>query len=361
MSRNKPKPCGPFFGAIWEPVWMHCRNASREIGVSKSNLAGKIKSRTRAALGLSFRLVLVLWAVSLMTFSMLHLAPGDPAEILLGVQNETPSREKIADLSQRLELDRPWPVRYGLWLARCLRGDFGCSFRTGEPVIDLVGRRLAATLLLALSAIVFIVVFSTLTGLGGAWHPGGRLDRLSRLWALSTLSIPNYWLGLLLIYLFAVQVPIFPVFGREGPMSLVLPTIALGLAASATQGRILRAGLLEIMSLDHVRFARAKGLGGKTIFFRHVMPGALPSVLTLWGTSFGRLLGGAVLVESVFTWPGLGRLTVDAVLSRDLPVVQACVLFFALVFVGINFVIDLLYSLIDPKVALRMRRGGGHA
>ncbi len=306
------------------------------------------------------RLVLVLWAVSLLTFALLSLTPGDPAEMLLSAQNETPSAVKIAELRERLGLDHPWPVRYVRWLTACLHGDLGFSFRTGEPVVDLVGRRLGATFVLAVSAICFIIFFSTITGLGGAWHPGGWLDRLGRAWAVLALSIPNYWLGLLLIYLFALRIPLLPVFGREGPTAVVLPTVALGLATAAAHGRILRASLLEVMTQDHVRFARAKGLGQTAIFFRHILPEALPSVVTLWGTTFGRLLGGAVLVESVFTWPGLGRLAVEAVLNRDIPVVQGAVLFFALAFVGTNFAVDLLYCLIDPKVALRMGSENGH-
>ena len=316
-------------------------------------------ARRKMVFGLAVRLVLVLLAVSLLTFALLHLTPGDPAEILLSLQNETPSPAKIAELRQRLDLDRPWLMRYGLWLRRCLKGDLGCSFRTGEPVTALVGRRLGATVTLAFAAIFFIVAFSLLFGLCGAWRPGGRLDHFGRAWAVLTLSIPNYWLGLLFLYLFALRIPLLPVFGREGPGALILPTITLGLAAAATQGRILRASLLEVMTQDHVRFARAKGLRKGTIFLRHVLPHALPSVVTLWGTSFGRLLGGAVLVESVFTWPGLGRLTVEAVLGRDLPVVQGAVLFFSLTFVGVNFIVDLVYGLIDPKVALGMRNGNG--
>ena len=314
--------------------------------------------RQKLLAGMVARFAVVLWAVSLLTFGLLYIAPGDPAAIILGAQSETASMEKVAELRQRLGLNRPWPVLYVDWLSRCMKGDLGVSFRTGEPVIRLLCQRIPATLILASSTILFIVIFSTLSGLLSAWRPNGFFDRAGRMVSILALSIPNYWLGLLLIYLLALRLGWVPVFGRDGVRSLVLPTITLGLSTAFAQGRILRASLLDIMTQDYIRFARSKGVSRLCIFFRHVLRNALPPILTMWGTSLGRLLGGSVLVESVFTWPGLGRLTVEAVINRDLPVVQGAVLFLALAFVGTNFTVDILYGLIDPKLAIRQKKQG---
>lgn len=304
----------------------------------------------RLVLHLLIRMILVLWAATALVFCLLHLAPGDPAEIILSAQSETASPQKVAELRERMGLNRPLAEQYAAWLGRMACLDLGRSYRSGEAVTTLIWSRLTATVELALTTLVFLVVFSILTGAVAALQKDGMLDHGGRWLTIVIQSIPGYWLGLLLIYIFSLRLGIFPIFGRGGAVSLVLPTVTLGLAAAMGQGRILRAALLEIMSRDYILFARVKGISNKTLFFRHILKNALPPVLTLWGTSFGRLLGGAVLVESVFAWPGLGRLTVEAVISRDIPVVQGTVLFMAVAFVVVNTGVDLLCSMANPRL-----------
>ncbi len=300
---------------------------------------------------LLLRMGLALWVASLLCFLLLHFAPGDPAALILGAASETPSEEKIADLRRLWGLDRPLPMQYLLWLLRALRLDFGRSFRTGEPVADMILDRLPATLELAGSAWLFLVILSLALGSAAVFPRTALWDRLARLLTVLATAIPNYALGLLLLYAFALSQGWFPVTGRGGLAALVLPTITLGLSAAASQGRILRALLLEVLGQDFVRFALAKGLCRKTIYLRHVLRGALPRMLALWGLSCGRLLGGAVIVESVFAWPGLGKLGVEAVIARDIPVVQGVLLFTALVFVLVNSLVDWIHGRSSPRLS----------
>ncbi|MEY6433801.1 ABC transporter permease [Thioalkalicoccus limnaeus] len=307
--------------------------------------------RWRRLLALGARLGLTLFAISLLTFGLLYLAPGDPADVILGAQSETATPDKVAELRERLGLDRPWPEQYLDWLARAMRGDLGASFASGEPVATLIAERFGATLELAAATLVLILVLSSLTGLLAAARPAGLFDQGLRWLAILTQSVPGFLLGLMLIYVFALTLGWLPVFGRDGFASLILPTIALGLGAALVQGRILRAELLEVQGQDYVRFARAKGLSESLILWRHVLRNALTGILTIWGTTVGRLLGGAVLIETVFAWPGLGRLLVEAVIGRDLPVIQGAVLVLTLAYVGANLLVDLLQGLLDPRLA----------
>lgn len=312
-----------------------------------------VPEQWRMVVRLMIRLVLVLWLVTLLVFALLHLVPGDPAEIIMSSQSETPSAQKVAELRERMGLNRSLPEQYMNWFGKVARLDLGHSFRSGEPVVAMIRTRLPATLELALSAVVFILFFSSLTGSVAALRQGGRLDRGLRTLSILTQSVPGYCLGLLLIYVFSLGLGVFPVFGREGTLSLVLPAVTLGLPAALSQGRILRVTLLETMSRDFVLFARAKGISNRTIFLRHVLKNSLPPVMTLWGTALGRLLGGSVLVESVFAWPGLGRLTAEAVIGRDIPVVQGTALFMAVAFVLVNFGVDLFCRFANPRPARR--------
>jgi peptide/nickel transport system permease protein len=295
----------------------------------------------------------VLLGISVITFGLFALAPGDPAEIILRDRQEAPSAESIAKLRQELGLNDPLPLRYSRWLTKVLQGDLGQSWQTGEAVVDQLLNRLAATLELALATLVFVVLLSTLLGVLGAIFRGRLADRLLRAVSILSLSLPNFWLGLLLIMLFALHWHWLPLMGRGGPAHLIMPVLTLGLAVAAMQGRVLRASLLEVISQDYVRFAYAKGLSSWSVLKRHLMRNALPPVLTMWGISLGHLLGGAVIVETIFSWPGLGKLAVDAVLARDIPLVQGSVLFMALVFVLANQLTDLVHRCLDP----RLRRG----
>lgn len=294
--------------------------------------------------------LLVLWGVSLVAFSLQIICPGDPAELILRTRFETPAPEKVAQLRQRMGLDRPAHEQYLAWLGRVLCLDLGRSYRTGEPVAQEIAARLPATLQLALASFAMVVLLSTLLGLCAVWRGGRWLDRLLQPISLGLVSLPSYWLALLLIALFALGRGWLPVAGYGGPAALVLPTLTLGLGVAAMQGRVLRVKILEALSQDYVRFALAKGLGRRRITLRHLLPNALVPMITLWGMSLGSLLGGVVVVETIFAWPGLGRLLVESLLNRDLPLVQGVVLLMALLFIFSSMLADLLQRLLDPRL-----------
>ncbi|MCA1906226.1 MAG: ABC transporter permease [Desulfarculus sp.] len=294
-------------------------------------------------------LLLVLWGVSLLTFTLQMWAPGDPAEVLLRAGSESPAPERVAELRRELGLDRSWPARYLTWLGRAARLDLGRSLRSGDPVTTEIAARLPATLELAGTSLVLVVLLSGLAGVWTAWRPGPTHDRLPRWISLMLVSLPPYWLGLLLITVLALGLGWLPAAGRDGWASLVLPSLTLSLGIAAMQGRVLRVGVLEVLGQDFVRFAHAKGLGRARVLWGHVLPAALGPLLALWGMTLGHLLGGAVVVETVFAWPGLGRLLVEAVLGRDWPLVQGLVLFMTLALIAANQAADLALRLLDPR------------
>ncbi len=301
----------------------------------------------------------VLFGISVVTFGLFILAPGDPAETILCDRQEAPSAERISQLRQKLGLNDPLPWRYACWLGKALQGDLGRSWKTGESVARELLARLGATVELALATIVFVVLLSTGLGVLGAFFNHGPPDRLSRALSILSLSLPNFWLGLLLIKLFALHWGCLPFMGRGGPSHLVMPVITLGLGVAAMQSRILRASLLEVLGQDYVRFAHAKGLSGWAVLRRHLLKTALPPVLTMWGISLGHLLSGTVIVETIFSWPGLGKLAVDAILARDVPLVQGAVLFMALMFVLVNQITDLLQRYVDPRLGRGLAHSNG--
>ncbi len=295
-------------------------------------------------------LAFVLWGITLGTFALFALAPGDPAEIVLRDRNEAPDRRQVENLRREMGLDAPWAVRYLLWLKKAGAGDWGESWRSGRPVWEEVGSRLPATAELAFSSFVLVVLGSSACGAIAAFRRNRYPDRLIRMATVLFSAMPSYWLGLLLIYFLSLKLDLFPVTGRGGIEHLVLPSLTLALSVAVLQGRVLRATLIQIMSMDYVRFAAAKGLTPWEVFSRHMVRNALPPMITMWGVSLGQLLGGAVIVESVFAWPGLGRLTVEAVIGRDIPLVQAVVFLLATVFVAVNQLVESLNRFLDPKV-----------
>ncbi len=293
--------------------------------------------------------LLALWGVSLLTFALQALAPGDPAEVLLRARSESPAPERVAELRRELGLDRSWPARYLAWLERAARLDLGCSLRSGEPVTTEIAARLPATLELAGASFALVVLLSGLAGVWTAWRPAPGHDRLPRWISLVLVSLPPYWLGLLLITVLALDLGWLPAAGRDGWASLILPSLTLSLGIAAMQGRVLRVGVLEVLGQEYIRFAHAKGLGRARVLWGHVLPAALGPLLALWGMTLGHLLGGAVVVETVFAWPGLGRLLVEAVLGRDCPLVQGLVLFMTLALIAANQAADLALRLLDPR------------
>lgn len=287
----------------------------------------------------TLRLMLTLLGVSLLTFLLLEFVPGDAAELLLSGQQNL-STEKIATLRQELGLDAPLPLRYLRWLGRAAVLDFGTSFRSGEPVRQELLRCLPITLTLACCTFCFAVSMAMVGGIVAALLQNRLPDKIHRLWTVLAVSVPDYWMGLMLLLIFALKLRWLPVAGGSGLKTYILPTLALGLSVSAAEGRVFRASIIAVMHQDWVLFARAKGLSRTQVFLGHVLRPALLPMLSVWGMLLGHLLGGAVVVESVFSLPGLGKLAADAVLQRDMPMVQGTVLLMTFFFVAASTVME---------------------
>jgi peptide/nickel transport system permease protein len=297
----------------------------------------------------SVRLGGILLGVSLLTFVLLELAPGDAADLLLSSQMQTATPEQAAALRQELGLDAPLPLRCLRWLGRAAMLDFGDSVRSGEPVSKEILRCLPVTMTLSMLTFVFAVTASALGGMTAALFQNRLPDKCHRLCAILAVSIPDYWLGLMLLLLFALKLGWLPALGGSGPQAFILPTLALGLSFAAAEGRVFRASIIETLQQDWVLFARAKGLHPAKVWLRHVLrPAALP-MLAVWGMLLGHLLGGAVVIESVFSLPGLGKLAADAVLQRDLPMIQGAVLTMTCFFVLASGAVEIIHALLAPK------------
>ena len=302
----------------------------------------------------------IMVVVGLLVFSLLYLAPGDPAAIIAGDQASPADIERIR---VALGLDRPFLVRFGSWAGDVLRGNLGNSVFTNLPVTTMIAQRIQPTLSLMAVTLVFSLVTAIPLGVAAAWKQGSAIDRFAMLISTAGFSVPVYVVGYVLAYVFALDgfdlgIGIFPVQGYTpiedgiGPwfMNLMLPSIALGLVYMALIARITRATMLEVLSQDYVRTARAKGAGQGSILFVHALKNAAVPIVTVVGIGFATLIGGAVVTESVFAIPGLGRLTVDAITRRDYPIIQGVVLMFSFVYVLINLGVDLLYTLFDPRI-----------
>jgi peptide/nickel transport system permease protein len=288
---------------------------------------------------------------SLVVFLMLHLIPGDPASIYLGENQSTP--ERLEQIREQLGLNRPLYVQFGDFLLRAVQGDLGRSVQTNRPVIQEIGDRLPNTITLAVSAMVLAVLLGITLGVLAGLRQNTWLDTTLMLVALAGVSIPVFWLGLLLILLFAVQLGWLPATGEGGWRGLILPTVALAALSTATLARLVRASIIEVLSQDYVRTSRAKGLRQAAIVIRHALPNALIPVVTVIGLQFGNLLSGAVITESVFARVGLGKLVVDSIQNKDFPTVQGVILVLATIYVVVNLIVDLSYAVIDPRIRLQ--------
>ncbi len=295
-------------------------------------------------------LVPVLLGVTLLVFIMLRLAPGDPVLALLGESAQGMSREQVAALREAYGLDRNPVVQYLDYLRGVVQGDLGTSVRSSQPVTQEVLSRFPATLQLAGAAMAIAILLGVTLGVVAAIYQRSIVDYLAVIVALAGVSIPVFWSGLLLMMLFALQLGWLPASGYGTWKHLVLPAAAVGISSSAFIARMTRASMIETLRADYVRTARAKGLGRDVVIVRHALRNALLPVVTVVGLEFGGLLGGAVLTETVFAWPGVGRLLVDSITARDLPLVQGAVLFIAVIFIVVNLLVDLSYALLNPKV-----------
>ena len=281
-------------------------------------------------------------------FLLLYVAPGDPVQEMVG---ERADAETIARLRRELRLDDPVPVQFAHYAGGVLSGDLGTSYITGRPILQDIAERFPKTLLLAATAMVLAALVGISIGVITARWPGGALDRISLGAAYLGISFPVYWVGLLLILLFAVTLRWLPPSGYGRAQYLVLPALALGSRSIAFLARVTRSSMLEVLGSDFVRTARAKGLVERTVVVRHALRNALIPVITVLGLDFGYYLTGSILTETIFSWPGLGRYVVNAISRRDLPATQGSVLYLSVVFVAVNLLTDLAYAKADPRVA----------
>lgn len=293
--------------------------------------------------------IVVIFGLSIFSFLLIHLVPGDPVQIMLGI-NATP--ERVASLTNHLGLDKPLLVQYGQYIANVLQGDFGTSIKTGRPVLMEIIERFPETVKLAAFGILIAIVIGISLGVLAAKYKDTIIDRLCTGFATLGVSIPSFWLAILLIIVFSVNLGWFPIASGTGFRDMILPAVSLGLVASTMISRLTRNGMVEVLSNDYIRTARAKGLDERVIIVRHALRNVMIPVVTIVGLQMASLLGGTVIIEQVFNWPGLGTLAIGAIMSRDFPVIQGTILFMGIIYVTINIIVDVLYSVIDPRVEL---------
>jgi len=297
------------------------------------------------------QIIPTLLGVSFLSFSLLYVFPGDPAEIILTIiSGSEPSYAEIQKFRAQMGLDRPLIVQYLDWLSKALRGDFGTSWTEGKPVMDLIMQRLPASAELFFATLTVSVVFAMILGIISAIHRDKAIDHFCRLFSLLGISIPSFWLGLILIWIFSVRLHILPAFGYGGIKHLILPVLTWSFSFMAIKTRFVRSCLLEALSQDYVVTARAKGLPERIVVLRHALRNALIPIITYFSLSISHLIVGSIMVEVVFSWPGLGSLLVESVFKRDFPVVQALVFISGVLFLVVNLVVDILYAVIDPRI-----------
>ena len=289
----------------------------------------------------------VIFGVLLLTFLLVHLVPGDPVEVMLG---ESASAADRTQLSADLGLDQSLLVQFGRYLNKLAQGDLGVSIHSKKPISDLLAERLPATAKLALLALSFAIFIGLPLGIIAALNVKKWPDKLANLLSLTISAMPHFWMGPMLMMLFALWLGLLPISGMEKTSSIILPALTLGFGLAAILTRMTRASMLEVLHEDFIRTARAKGLNESTVILRHALRAALLPIITVLGLQLGSLLAGAVITETVFAWDGIGRLLVESIEKRDYPVTQACVMVVALTYVLVNFVTDLVYTKIDPRV-----------
>jgi ABC-type dipeptide/oligopeptide/nickel transport system permease component len=291
-----------------------------------------------------------LWLILTMVFFMIHIVPGDPVLQMLG---QDARAEDLAQLRHSLGLDQPLGVQYVRYFQGLARGDWGHSLRYAAPVRLIVLQRFPATLELSLAALAVCLAIAIPAGVYSARHRGSREDHATSFITLLGLSVPNFALGPILILVFSIEIGWLPVSGRGGISHLILPAATLGAALAAILTRMVRGSMIEELSSDYVRTARAKGISENSVLFRHAFPNALIPVITIVGLQFGSLLAGTIVTETIFSWPGIGRLAVQAISARDYPLLQGCILIIAVSYVGVNLLTDLVYAIVDPRVRLQ--------
>ncbi|QGQ45687.1 nickel ABC transporter permease [Metabacillus sediminilitoris] len=299
------------------------------------------------------QLMMVIFFVSTLTFLLLRLAPGDPAYILLTTHDVPASEEALSALRKELGLTEPLWTQYVHWVTDAFTWQWGTSYVSKEPVTEELFRRIPATLELATAGLMVMIFITFILGISTAIYSNGLLDLVGRLMALLGSSIPSFWLGFLFIYFFSVQYGWLPSMGRGTLKHLILPAITLGLGMGTIYARVLRTNMLEMMNQHFIKAAKARGLSNRRILVFQVFKHAFLPVVTMLGTSFAFMLGGSIIVESIFSWPGLGKYIVEAINMRDYPVIQGYVMFTSFLFVSIHIVVDMIYVLLDPRLRVR--------
>ncbi len=295
--------------------------------------------------------IVVLWIVSTAAFAMMRLLPGDPAAVML--QTSGGSAARISELRHELGLDQPILVQYGRFLGGAIRGDFGSSIFTGQPVMSMILAQFPATLELAVAAMIIGITVGVALGLISALYEGSWLDNLLMIFAVAGVSMPSFWVGLLMIFVFALTLGWLPATGQGGLNRLIMPAAVLGFNVAATVARLTRSSMVEVMRKEYIVTARAKGLAERMVVMRHALKNALIPIITMVGLEFGWLLGGAVVIETVFSRQGIGRLAIQAVLWKDFPLVQGTILFAAVFYMAANLCVNILYTVVNPRIHSR--------
>jgi peptide/nickel transport system permease protein len=289
----------------------------------------------------------VLWGVLTLVFVSVHLIPGAPAQVMLFGRGHPAD---VAALRHQLGLDRPLPVQYWDFLTHAVRLDFGTSILSHQPVMQEIWDRFPYTAELAVTAMVLATIFGVVTGVYSATHNRRLSGTLVTGVAVLGISIPDFWLGTMLAVIFGVRLGWLPVAGTGGIVNLVLPSVTLAIVITASLTRLVRSSMVDVLGREYIRTARAKGIRNRVVIYKHVMRNALIPVVTIFGLTLGGLLGGAVILENVFAWPGLGTLAVSAVTNRDFPVIQGTTFFFAVLLIGANLLVDISYAFLDPRI-----------
>lgn len=293
--------------------------------------------------------LIVLFGLTLFSFFLIHLVPGDPARIMLGTNA---NQEQVQALREEMGLNRSLLIQYVDYIANVAQFDLGESYKTGRPVLTEILLRFPATMKLAMAGMFIAIMIGVTMGILAARFKDSVIDFTAMSIAILGVSIPNFWLGMMLILIFTVQLGWLPVAGGTGLKDLILPAITLGVLASTVISRVTRSEMLEVLQSDFVRTARSKGLAEKAVLFIHAFRNAMIPVLTIVGLQIATLLGGTIIIEQVFNWPGIGTLAIDAILSRDFPMIQGIILFIGFVFLAVNLLVDILYGVIDPRVSV---------
>lgn len=299
-------------------------------------------------------ILIVLFGISLLSFLLMYVSPGDPVRAMFAVNGTIPTETALEQMREELGLNRPFYAQYLSWLTNCLQGDFGLSYSQGQPVADLLLGRVMPTVSLALLALFLMLIMAVPLGVVSALHQNRLLDYLMRGTTFIGISMPNFWLGLLLLYFVAMKLRVVPVVSTQMDMQkMLLPAFTLGFAMAGKYARQVRAAILEELRQDYVAGARARGLSESRILWRHVLPNATLPLITMLGLSLGSLLGGTAVVEIIFSYPALGSLAISAITAMDYPLIQGYVLWIALIYMCVNLLVDISYSYLDPRLRTR--------